>query len=153
MARSKISRLKRQQGFTLIELLVVVLIIGILASIAMPQYFKVVERGKASEGIQFVDNVKSAEETYLAQAGVYATALSMLPVGVATSFNNFGTLTSVASGTQAAPLPPTWAVTLSRNVTNGPYGAYSIVWSGPPGSFNCAGGQTAECSTDLLPAQ
>ncbi len=148
-----LSRLRRQQGFTLIELLVVVLIIGILASIAMPQYFKVVERGKAAEAIQWTDNVKSAQETYLAQAGVYATALSMLPVGVATAFNNFGNITSVASGTQAAGSPPSWAATLIRTVTNGPYGAYSIEWSGPPGVFTCAGGNTAECDSDLLPAQ
>ncbi|MBU0547795.1 MAG: prepilin-type N-terminal cleavage/methylation domain-containing protein, partial [Candidatus Omnitrophica bacterium] len=36
-----------RKGFTLIELIVVIIIVGILASVGMTQYTKVVEKGRA----------------------------------------------------------------------------------------------------------
>lgn len=54
--------MKNQQGFTLIEMLAVVLIIGILVSVALPQYKRSVVRAEAMEALS---NVKTLQDSAL----------------------------------------------------------------------------------------
>ena len=55
----------RQRGFTLIELLVVVMMIGILTSIAVPQYRKAMDRSKAAEAMQLLPALFESRERWM----------------------------------------------------------------------------------------
>ena len=77
MKNANISRLG---GFTLIELLVVVLIIGILAAMAMPQYFKAVERSRMTEAITIMDSIVKAQRRKFMQTNRYAERFEGLDV-------------------------------------------------------------------------
>ena len=65
-------------GFTLIELLVVVLIIGILAAVAVPQYQRAVDKSRYAAMMPIVRAIKSAQEAYYMEHGFYTSALADL---------------------------------------------------------------------------
>ncbi len=62
-------KINYQKGFTLIELLVVVLIIGILAAVALPQYQKTVEKSRLTEALTNIATVQKNVELYVLEHG------------------------------------------------------------------------------------
>lgn len=135
----------KRQGFTLIELLVVVLIIGILASVALPQYFKTVEKSRASEGISALSSIAAAQEReYMRNGTGYTNTLGNLDVEVK-GLKYFTTPTTVGT---------TNVITRNASAPGG-LGAYSLslILPATPGTgagktWSCT--PTPTCNT-LLP--
>ncbi len=72
----------KNKAFTLVELLVVVLIIGILAAIAVPQYQKAVMTANLHKGIPLVESIYQAQQVYYLANGTFATDIDDLDISI-----------------------------------------------------------------------
>ncbi len=130
-----------KKGFTLGELMVVVVIVGVLVSIAVPQYGAAIERMRAAEGIQILTSYLHAQESFrLRNGGTYATNLQInqldiiLPTGAGSYFN----APTIAS---ANPI-----VSIARNGTQNPTPNYALTISST-GIVSCNdGGAMTTCT-------
>lgn len=70
------------KGFTLIELLVVVLIIGVLAAVAVPQYQLAVEKSRAAEALVIMRKLIEAQNLYFLANGAHTEDINDLDVTI-----------------------------------------------------------------------
>lgn len=92
--------MKGQQGFTLIELMIVVAIIGILASVAVPQYQDYIIRTEAASALSDARTVQLHVNEYVAR---YTTVPALAAdftayTGVAATGNVSGNLSDITVG-------------------------------------------------------
>jgi prepilin-type N-terminal cleavage/methylation domain-containing protein len=74
--------LKGRRGFTLIELLIVVVIIGILASFAIPNFRNTKGKARAAGLKSDLRNLATAQEAYFYDNNIYTTNLTALNVSL-----------------------------------------------------------------------
>jgi len=98
--------MRSRRGFTLIELLIVVVIIGILASIAIPKFANTKEKAYLAAMKSDLRNLVTAEESYYSDYVTYTT--------------NLGTYHTVSTGVTVSVTAATgsgWSATASHNAT------------------------------------
>jgi type II secretory pathway pseudopilin PulG len=132
-------------------MIVVILIIGIMAGITVPAYYQSIERGRAQEAVDVLNDLHGAQERYNAKYGNYCNTAGFACAG-------FDTLPPTLTNFNWGPVggAPGWSVALTRNKVTPWYGAYTIVYSvqGASGAtFVCtnAGGTGGPCQT-FMPA-
>ena len=81
---SRLLKNREQGGFTLLELLMVVIIIAILVSIALPQYFRATERARTGQVMSLLASLRGSEMRFKAQdpGNAYTVALANLDLAL-----------------------------------------------------------------------
>lgn len=96
-----------EKGFTLTEILIVVVILGLLASFALPRFMSQDERGIVAEAIGMLSAIRQAELAYSAEhSGAYTSTLDDLDVTVTqTKFTYLVDSSGNATATRASTAP------------------------------------------------
>jgi type IV pilus assembly protein PilA len=128
------------RGFTLIELMIVVAILGILASVAIPNFSRFQLRSKAGEGKSNLAAIRTAEESYFAERGTYSAAAPNPAMNGGASKQPWGLAPTAAHGFNTVGFVPEGEIFYNYAVNAAMAGA------GPAGLLDVF---TADATSDL----
>jgi type II secretory pathway pseudopilin PulG len=121
-----------------------VIIIGILAMIGLPQFFRVAERGRAAEGVTALGALRSAELRYAAEHGKTTADTGLLDMQ-AQNLKFFGNPTAVGA-IDPNTNPGAVIGSIQRNdADNSGFGGYTLSIAGN-GTITCSGGANNICN-------
>ena len=114
---------KNKSGFTLLEIIIVIIIVGILASLAMPKFFKTVEYSRATEALGSLGAIRRAMDICYQPTQSYAPCTDFTRL----SIEDPGAMTG-AHWTYAWTIAPpsAFVITATRNALNGGVAADTI---------------------------
>lgn len=135
------------RGFTFIEVTIVVVIVVVLVSFGVPRYRDAIERTHAAEAVQYLSDLRLAQDRHRGTTGHFASNREDLDLTQPTP-KYFGIGEIKVVGTAKLGQGPEqrhgWSLTLTRKSENSLYGAYTV-------TYNERGFDPERSSLDELP--
>ena len=129
-----LNRKQSEKGFTLVELLVVIIIIGILAAIALPNFLNQGAKAKQTEAKQNIGLINRTQTAFRSENQAFASSFDILAIGTLTGSTGAAS-TSNYSYTLSATTDSTTTIATARD---GALKAYS----GGNGRYNNGASQS-----------
>ena len=117
-----------RKGFTLVEVLIVVIIIGILASIGIPQFAASIEKAKGGEARAGLGHIQTGEKVYYAENEFYTTVQEDLDITLTNKYWAFS-LATPTSTTYTATATRSGGTYSGQTLTMDQSGAISGNWA------------------------
>lgn len=115
-----------KKGFTLIELLIVVIVVAVLASFAVPQYMRVVEKTKGGKAKNALALLAQAEKLYRADNDTYIALVMNMADATLGDYMELVSVDNDLEWNYATTVAGAAAFTLSAERTAGPYATQII---------------------------
>ena len=111
-----------KKGFTLVEVLIVVIIIGILASIGIPQFAASIEKAKGGEARAGLGHIQTGEKVYFAENEYYTTNTADLDISLSQKYWTFSistpsSTTYIATATRSGGTRSGQTITMDQDGT------------------------------------
>ena len=107
---------RNTQGFTLLEIIIVIIIVGVLASLALPRFFRTVEYSRSTEALTSLNAIRQSMERCYLQRNAYTTCNAFANLDLedpATSPNNHFDYAFTAATANS------FTITATRNTSDG----------------------------------